>query len=156
MGHHISIWAYRSFILGRIDCVPTFLKTTSSRGRRGFAIIHGRFQGSRWVYPVLSRRSGGISVGVNITPDRCCNFNCIYCQVDRASPITPEQFQIEPFKRELRDMLELIVAGEIYRYSPFDEAPPAISTIERYCHQRRRRTDGVPLISRRPVKPAWK
>ena len=34
-------------------------------------------------YPVVSRRSKGISIGVNLNPDRVCNFDCIYCQVDR-------------------------------------------------------------------------
>ena len=43
------------------------------------------FQGNKFVYPVLSRRSRGISVGVNLNPDKVCNFDCIYCQVDRRS-----------------------------------------------------------------------
>ena len=47
---------------------------------------HARaFQTNRFVYPVLSRRSHGISVGVNLNPDKICNFDCIYCQVDRRS-----------------------------------------------------------------------
>jgi histidinol dehydrogenase len=34
------------------------------------------------VYPVVSRRSGGLSVGVNLYPDRKrCNFDCPYCEV---------------------------------------------------------------------------
>lgn len=34
------------------------------------------------VYPVSSRRSGGLSVGVNLFPDRKrCNFDCPYCEV---------------------------------------------------------------------------
>ena len=43
------------------------------------------FEANRFVYPVLSRRSGGISLGVNLNPDKVCNFDCIYCQVDRTS-----------------------------------------------------------------------
>jgi pyruvate-formate lyase-activating enzyme len=35
-------------------------------------------------YPVLSRRAGGISLGVNLNLDKACNFACPYCQVDRA------------------------------------------------------------------------
>ena len=47
---------------------------------------HARlFEHNRFVYPVLSRRSGGISIGVNLNPDKICNFDCIYCQVDRRS-----------------------------------------------------------------------
>jgi histidinol dehydrogenase len=34
------------------------------------------------VYPVYSRRSRGLSVGINLFPDRkLCSFNCPYCEV---------------------------------------------------------------------------
>lgn len=41
------------------------------------------FANNRYVYPVISRRSGGVSIGINLNPDKACNFNCPYCQVDR-------------------------------------------------------------------------
>ena len=37
-----------------------------------------RFEDLRFVYPVLSRRSAGLSIGVNLNPDKICNFDCIY------------------------------------------------------------------------------
>ena len=43
------------------------------------------FHHNKFVYPVLSRRSRGISVGINLNPDKVCNFDCAYCQVDRRS-----------------------------------------------------------------------
>ena len=36
-----------------------------------------------YAYPVVSRRSGGVSIGVNLNLDKFCNFDCPYCQVDR-------------------------------------------------------------------------
>ena len=34
------------------------------------------------MYPVYSRRSAGLSIGINLYPDRkCCNFDCGYCEV---------------------------------------------------------------------------
>src|SRR5262245_2226554 len=55
-------------------------------GAPPLVVRHERtFEGNRFVYPVLSRRSGGLSVGVNLNPDKVCNFDCIYCQVDRTS-----------------------------------------------------------------------
>ncbi len=42
------------------------------------------FQSNLYVYPVLSRRAGGISIGVNLNRNKFCNFHCIYCQVDQA------------------------------------------------------------------------
>ena len=39
-----------------------------------------------YVYAVVSRRSKGVSIGVNLNPDKVCNFDCVYCQVDRKLP----------------------------------------------------------------------
>ena len=48
---------------------------------------HSRsFEDNRFVYAVVSRRSGGVSIGVNLNPDKYCNFDCVYCQVDRTVP----------------------------------------------------------------------
>ena len=45
---------------------------------------HSRsFEDNRFVYAVVSRRSGGVSIGVNLNPEKYCNFDCVYCQVDR-------------------------------------------------------------------------
>ena len=44
------------------------------------------FSDNRYVYPVVSRRSRGVSIGVNLNPDKVCNFDCVYCQVDRTTP----------------------------------------------------------------------
>ena len=45
-----------------------------------------KFEANRYVYPVLSRRAGGISIGVNLNLDKICNFHCVYCQVNRGEP----------------------------------------------------------------------
>jgi pyruvate-formate lyase-activating enzyme len=37
--------------------------------------------GRRFVYVVRSRRSGGLSVGINLDPQKTCNFDCVYCEV---------------------------------------------------------------------------
>lgn len=41
------------------------------------------FEGYRYVYPVVSRRANGVSLGVNLSPTKLCNFRCVYCQIDR-------------------------------------------------------------------------
>ena len=41
------------------------------------------FLGNRFVYAVVSPRARGLSIGVNLNPDRECNFDCAYCEVDR-------------------------------------------------------------------------
>ena len=53
-------------------------------GRVTFFADHSRcWEENRYVYPVISRRSRGLSLGINLNPDGACNFDCIYCQVDR-------------------------------------------------------------------------
>src|SRR5437867_11435994 len=78
-----------------------------------------RFEGNRFVYPVLSRRSGGLSVGVNLNPDKVCNFDCIYCQVDRTSQSETRFVEMPQLLEELEDMLRLIDSGEIYGTEKF-------------------------------------
>lgn len=38
-------------------------------------------QAWQYVYPVWSRRAQGLSIGINLHPNQCCNWHCIYCQV---------------------------------------------------------------------------
>ncbi len=71
---------------------------------------HPRSQGTnRYVYVVASRRSGGLSVGINLDPQKTCNFDCVYCEVvdrralERKTPrpaIDPEEVAGE-LEREL-------------------------------------------------------
>ncbi len=42
-----------------------------------------------YVYPVISRRAGGISVGINLNVNNACNWRCIYCQVPGLSRGAP-------------------------------------------------------------------
>jgi histidinol dehydrogenase len=43
---------------------------------------HRSREGGAMVYPVYSRRSGGLSVGINLFPDtKVCSFDCPYCEV---------------------------------------------------------------------------
>jgi len=81
------------------------------------------FDVNRFVYPVLSRRSGGISVGVNLNPDKICNFDCIYCQVDRTRQSETRFVETEALLVELEAMLRAIVSGELYRTPPFAQTP---------------------------------
>jgi wyosine [tRNA(Phe)-imidazoG37] synthetase (radical SAM superfamily) len=82
-----------------------------------------RFEENRFVYPVLSRRSAGISVGVNLNPDKACNFDCIYCQVDRTTQSETKFVQTQQLLAELEDMLRLAASGELFEYPQFKNTP---------------------------------
>jgi wyosine [tRNA(Phe)-imidazoG37] synthetase (radical SAM superfamily) len=86
---------------------------------------HARlFEHNRFVYPVLSRRSGGISIGVNLNPDKICNFDCIYCQVDRRSQSETRFVETAALVDELRTTLDLVTSGHIYNTPKFRDVPP--------------------------------
>lgn len=58
-------------------------------------------EAGRLVYPVVSRRSGGLSLGINLFPDgKDCSFDCPYCEV---FPMAPgmEAFSIAELEGEL-------------------------------------------------------
>jgi wyosine [tRNA(Phe)-imidazoG37] synthetase (radical SAM superfamily) len=82
------------------------------------------FEQNRFVYPVLSRRSGGISIGVNLNPDKICNFDCIYCQVDRTRQSETRFVETDTLVAELRSTLDVVVSGAIYETEKFRDVPP--------------------------------
>ncbi|MEW6591655.1 MAG: radical SAM protein [Pseudomonadota bacterium] len=68
--------------------------------------------GMTYVYPVVSRRAGGVSVGVNLNPNNACNWACVYCQVpDLVRGAAPE-IDLAQLERELRTMLADILQGD--------------------------------------------
>jgi wyosine [tRNA(Phe)-imidazoG37] synthetase (radical SAM superfamily) len=74
---------------------------------------------NRYVYAVLSRRSGGVSIGINLNPDKVCNFDCVYCQVDRRSPGAEGRVDLALLEREIRDILIRAKTGALFLREPF-------------------------------------
>ncbi len=85
---------------------------------------HGRtYLENKFVYPVLSRRSGGISIGVNLNPDKVCNFDCIYCQVDRRSETQTRFVETDRLLAELDAMFACVASGRIFQDPRFANVP---------------------------------
>jgi len=78
--------------------------------QQAFSSHPRHFETFRWAYPVLSRRSGGLSLGVNINPDQVCNFDCPYCQVDRRGPAPSGEVDASGVAAEVRELLARIAA----------------------------------------------
>src|SRR5882724_7817469 len=78
---------------------------------------------NRFVYPVLSRRSQGVSIGVNLNPDKVCNFDCIYCQVDRRSEAETKFVETDRLLAEIDQMLSLVAGGALFQDEPFRDVP---------------------------------
>lgn len=77
-------------------------------------------QGMIYVYAVVSRRSRGVSVGVNLNPNNACNWRCLYCQVPNLQRGAAPEIDLELLRAELHTMLDEIVNGEFL----VEQAPP--------------------------------
>jgi len=83
------------------------------------------WEDNRYVYPVVSRRSKGVSIGLNLNPDKICNFDCVYCQVDRKTAPTVRDVDVPLLVQELEEMLDLVQTGQLFAAHRFEETPPA-------------------------------
>lgn len=82
-------------------------------GRRLSVADHDRGStGQRYVYAVVSRRSGGVSVGVNLNPNRACNWRCLYCQVPGLVAGKGPAIDLPVLEAELRALLTDVVSGD--------------------------------------------
>ncbi len=65
--------------------------------------------GMRYIYPVVSRRAGGVSIGVNLNPNNACNWRCVYCQVPGLVRGKAPQVDLPRLQRELDSMLNTVL-----------------------------------------------
>lgn len=89
--------------------------------------VHPRnFRENIYVYPVLSRRSKGISVGVNLNPDKICNFDCVYCQVDRTTEPPVRKVDHDRLMAELEWTVDGAISGGLYADPAFSAVPASL------------------------------
>src|SRR5438132_14072866 len=81
------------------------------------------FNDNRYAYAVVSRRSRGVSIGVNLNPDKVCNFDCVYCQVDRTTPGAGKDVDLAVLERELAALISVCASGEIFTLERFRQTP---------------------------------
>ncbi len=67
--------------------------------------------GLTYVYPVVSRRAGGVSVGINLNPNNACNWRCVYCQVPDLKRGSAPNINLSTLETELRGFLHELVNG---------------------------------------------
>jgi len=82
----------------------------------------------RYVYPVVSRRAGGVSVGINLNTNNACNWRCIYCQVPDLTRGTAPATDLSVLENELRDFLNELLHGD-FMQSRVPEGARRISDI---------------------------
>jgi wyosine [tRNA(Phe)-imidazoG37] synthetase (radical SAM superfamily) len=74
---------------------------------------HSReLSGLKYIYSVISRRAGGLSIGVNLNVNNACNWQCIYCEIPNLTRGTPPPIQLDLVEQELRFFLHEIIHGD--------------------------------------------
>ena len=68
--------------------------------------------GMKYVYPVISRRAGGVSVGINLNVNNACNWACVYCQVPNLTRGGPPPIDLDQLEDELRHFLRDVTTGD--------------------------------------------
>ncbi len=68
--------------------------------------------GMRYVYPVVSRRAGGVSIGINLNPNNACNWHCMYCQVPELVRGGPPPISLDVLGEELDRFLTSAIHGD--------------------------------------------
>ncbi|WP_283742836.1 radical SAM protein [Sideroxydans sp. CL21] len=74
--------------------------------------------GLRYVYPVVSRRAGGVSIGINLNPNNACNWRCIYCQVPDLARGTAPPVDLPLLEKELGGFLHELQHGDFMQRVP--------------------------------------
>ncbi len=117
------------------DRAPDHLYANHARQWRSFT----------YVYPVLSRRSGGLSIGVNLNVDKLCNFDCVYCQVDRSDAPPTGPVDLDRMTDELQAMCQYVMRGEIWTEPRFADTPEHLRRLNDVALS----GDGEPTLCRR-------
>ncbi|MDQ6978844.1 MAG: radical SAM protein [Mariprofundaceae bacterium] len=68
-----------------------------------------------YVYPVVSRRAGGVSIGINLNPNNRCNWHCLYCQVPQLQRGHAPDIDITRLHDELHTLLDDVLNGTFMR-----------------------------------------
>src|SRR5262249_24746867 len=81
------------------------------------------FLDNRFVNTMVSPRARGLSVGVNMNPDKFCNFDCVYCEVNRREPAREPRLDVRLMMAELERTLELVQSGRIRERPDYRDLP---------------------------------
>jgi wyosine [tRNA(Phe)-imidazoG37] synthetase (radical SAM superfamily) len=87
------------------------------------------FLNNRFVYAVISARAHGLSLGVNMNPDKSCSFDCLYCEVDRRNPPRETRLDVDAMATELHKTLAFVLAGKLRERPSYSGLPEELFTL---------------------------
>lgn len=106
-------------LLGYKDASPVI----SVEGAISHFIKPRQYLQNKYVYLTLSYRARGLSIGINVNPDKMCNFDCVYCEVDRRAPGLPGVIDLDALVSELNNTLSANYSGELKKLPAFRDTP---------------------------------
>ena len=128
---------------GPLTPVPTFAAARArSSTEAGFGLPR-TFLGNRFVYALISQRGRGLSIGVNMNPDKVCNFDCPYCEVNRDLPSADRTVDVAVLTVELENLLALAFQGKLRELPYFSTVPQELLVLKEVALS----GDGEPTFS---------
>ena len=101
------------------------------------------FLDNHFVYAVISPRARGLTLGVNMNPDQRCNFDCVYCEVDRATLPEPSVLDVGVMASELQRTLDQIRQGRLRGHPQYQSLPDELLRLRHVALS----GDGEPTLS---------
>jgi len=112
---------------------------STSELQSAWADHNRKFEDFRFVYPVISRRAKGLSIGINCTPNGMCSLDCVYCQVNKRK-ISENIPSVDEIISELKEMLS------IYHKTKLSEHFPRVEEKNRILKDIALSGDGEPTL----------
>lgn len=81
------------------------------------------FLNNHFVYLVISPRTQGLAIGVNVNPEPQCNLNCRFCETDLNTPARQTGFRVSRMISELKQTLELVRSGKLRQQPRYAKLP---------------------------------
>lgn len=88
------------------------------------------FLGNQVVYAVISQRAHGLSIGVNLNPEKYCNFDCVYCEVKRGNPSKETPVDTNLLSTELAALLDLAENNQLREFPRFRTIPAELLALK--------------------------
>ena len=101
------------------------------------------FLNNRFVYAVISPRARGLTLGVNMNPDKRCNFDCLYCEVERATLPEQSTLHVGVMASELHRTLVHIQQGRLREHPQYQSLPDELLQLRHVALS----GDGEPTLS---------
>jgi wyosine [tRNA(Phe)-imidazoG37] synthetase (radical SAM superfamily) len=99
---------------------------------------------NRFVYMVVSSRARGLSIGIDMSPDKNCNFRCVYCEVHRdEGPLS--ELDVETMAGELKKTLAFVRNGRLRELPTYRVLPDELLQLRHVALS----GDGEPTLSPR-------